>query len=225
MIVRVLVEGPSEDVLLRGWAPRAFPGHEFRVHPHGGKGSLPRAGRTPDRKKTGLLDLLPVTLTSLARARPDDAVVVLVDADDDDCAMLLADLKRMAADLEARPKRLVFRIAIEETEAFYLGDLRALRAAFPEANMAEARTYAPDSVVGTAELFARIVNDGGLNKTWWAEEMAPRLTIHARGSRSPSFKKLIAGIERVLTPSESTRKRRPKKHWKTRHSATRKVKA
>lgn len=222
MIVHVLVEGPSERALIESWAPRAFPGHTFRAHPHEGKGSLPRRGKK-NPTGTGVLDLLPATLEAYAatRATEDDAIVVLVDADDDDCTELVRQLSAMAGRLAPRPQRLVFRIAIEETEAFYLGDLHALRAAFPDADMAKATRYAPDSVVGTAELFGEIVDDGGMNKVSWATEMGPRLTTQPGKSRSPSFRKLHAGIARVVAKAAKPKKRKPK-HWKSRFSAKRK---
>jgi hypothetical protein len=84
--------------------------------------------------------------------------------------------------------RVLVRLAVEEIEAFYLGDLRALERAFPEADMRRARAYVPDSICGTWELFGKIVRDGGGNKVAWAEAMGPRLTTQAERSRSPSFR-------------------------------------
>src|SRR5262249_48257390 len=151
--------------------PRAFPGHQFLVKPHQGKGTLPNARARPDPRKRGLLDLLPATLRAYAESCSDDeAVLVLVDADDDDCEHLLRRMRALAA--EVCPKlRVVFRIAIEETEAFYLGDLRAIKAAFPDANVERARRMTPDSrpPKGTAEVFAEIVGDDTLRKIEWAE--------------------------------------------------------
>lgn len=224
MIVHVLVEGPSERAFIELWAPRAFPGHLFRAHPHEGKGSLPRDVMAPSAPRTGLLDLLPATLQAYAatNAMADHAFLVLVDADDEDCAKLRECLVAMAAALEPRPAHLVFRIAIEETEAFYLGDLSALKLAFPDADMSKARGYLPDSICGTAELFGEVVGDGGLNKVWWATEMGPHVTTNPARSRSPSFRKLHAGIAKLVA-SAPPRPTKPKKHGKSKFSAKHKA--
>ncbi len=225
MIVHVLVEGASERVFVERWAPRAFPGHTFRTHPHGGKGSLPTASAVPSSRATGLLDLLPATLRSYAatKAMADDGFLVLVDADEDSCVELRERLVAMADALDPRPARLVFRIAIEETEAFYLGDLKALKAAFPSADLHRARDYVPDSICDTAELFGEIVGDGGLNKVWWAEEIGPHLSTDPARSRSPSFRKLHAGIATLVKGARAPRAK-PKKHWKSTLSAKRRAK-
>ena len=96
--------------------------------------------------------------------------------------------------------------AIEETEAFYLGDLRALRRAFPEADMERARAYVPDSICGTWEIFGEIVHDDGGNKVAWAEAMGPVITTSPGRSRSPSFRMLLKSL-RELVPSPVVRKK------------------
>lgn len=224
MIVHVLVEGRSESAFIDAWAGRAFPGHEFRPHPHEGKGSLPRKNARPDPRRKGLLDLLPATLRAYGETRTasDYAVVVLVDADEENCLVLKKRLVAMAKEVRPRPQRLLFRIAVEETEAYYLGDLKALKAAFPQADMTRARRYKPDSIVGTAELFGEIVDDGGLNKVAWAHEMGARLTTDAATSRSESFRALVTGITKLVAPRSTPAPKR-KKHWKSRFSAKRKA--
>ena len=104
------------------------------------------------------------------------------------------------------------RLAVEETEAFYLGDLKALKKAFPRADMATARRYVPDSVVDTWELFGRIVHDGGGNKVAWAEAMGPVLTTKASQSRSPSFKGFVRGLLGLAPPAPAKPKRRRYRH-------------
>ncbi len=223
MKVHVLVEGPSERAFIAPWARRAFKGHSFVTHPHQGKGSLPNdLDAVPDRRRRGLLDQLPATLRAYADV--DDAeigVVVLVDVDEEDCANLrqrLLDVcKRVAPKL-----RVVVRIAIEETEAFYLGDLGALAKAFPDADLEMAADYEPDSICGTAELFGRVVGDGGLNKVSWAQTMGPRVTTVPGRSRSPSFRALHRGIARLVESGEGKQPKRRPKHWRARSNEWRK---
>jgi hypothetical protein len=222
--VFVLVEGPSEKVLLERWAPRAFPGHQFFLRPHQGKGELPRR-REVDPKRRGLLDQLPATLRAYAKTcTANEAVLVLVDADDNDCVTLKRQLLELAQN-ECPNLRVVFRIAVEETEAFYFGDLKAIKAAFPDADMERARSFVPDSLPtnGTAEEFATVVGDDTLRKVDWAERMSTKLTTSPAASRSPSFKALHAGIKKLVQVAR-TPKRKAKKHWRSRHSSVRKRK-
>lgn len=225
MRVHVLVEGPSERAFFDRWLPRAFSGHQFVTHPHQGKGALPRhPDQAPPPRRFGLLDLLPATLRAYA-ASPEttnDGVLVVVDADDEPPADLALRIRKIVK--KYAPTRAVVRLAVEETEAYYLGDLRALKAAFPAADMATARAFVPDSIVGTAERFGEIIGDDGLRKVLWAEQMGRRVTTDPARSRSPSFKELHAGIKELVEPAAPSPAPRPgrKKHWKTRHSALRK---
>jgi len=85
--------------------------------------------------------------------------VVLIDADSEDANLFAASIE--AAVMKVAPDLSVLvRIAVEETEAFYLGDLAGLKEAFLGADMAAARAYVPDSICGTAELF-------GNSRRWW----------------------------------------------------------
>lgn len=226
MRIRVLVEGKSEQLLIEQWCIRAFPKHEVIVHPHQGKGEIPNLTKKPDYRRRGLLDQLPATLRALAKEQ-ETAVLVLVDSDDEECTDLKNRLLTLATQIRPKPTRLMFRIAVEETEAFYLGDLKAIRKAYPDADMKKAKRYTPDSVCGTAELFGEIINDDGLNKVAWAEAMGNTLTTRPEGSRSPSFRALHAAfVTLASSPSRPTTAQRPKKagkHWKSRFSAQRKA--
>ena len=215
MTIHVLVEGPSERAFLDHWAPRLLPGYVVRVHPHQGKGALPGTIQArPNPKMRGLLDQLPAKLRGFAEAlNPHaDAVLVLLDADNDDVTALrdsiLAVVQACAPQLPVR-----ISIAVEETEAFYLGDLRALQHAYPAANMGTARAYIPDSICGTWELFGQIVGDDGGNKVAWAEAMGPQITTQPAQSRSMSFRALINSLQALLpapaAPQQPRRYRHP----------------
>jgi hypothetical protein len=122
--------------------------------------------------------------------------VVLVDLDDDDCHDLKKRLVALLDHCESRPV-VLFRIAIEETEAFYLGDPAAIRAAFPQAKIRRMKDYVQDSVCGTWELFQRVVDARSEDKVGWAERMAPHLGTEWKGkgaNRSPSFQQFCKGL-------------------------------
>jgi hypothetical protein len=210
MTVHILVEGLSDAVLLQRWARRVLPGQDVEVHPHQGKGNLPTdLLARPDHRHRGVLDQLPATLRGFARTTSAErhAVVILVDADEQDPSVLAKNIER-AAKAIAPSLSVTVGVAVEETEAFYLGDLAALKKAFPDANMKLARAYLPDSVCGTCERFGEIVGDGGGNKVAWAEAMGPVLTTTESKSRSPSFKSFLGALRNLL-PKATTAK--PKK--------------
>jgi hypothetical protein len=203
MRLHVLVEGDSEEALMRGWLPRFLPpAHKFVVIRHRGKGKLSRDPlQVPDIRREGLLDQLPAKLRAYGKSLnpATDRVLVLVDADDDHCRELK---QRMLAALEqCNPRPIVlFRIAIEETEAFYLGDPTAIRRAFPQARIQRMRSYVQDSVCETWELFQRVIGSVVEDKVGWAELMAPHLGTDWRGrnaNRSPSFRQFCLGLLRL----------------------------
>jgi hypothetical protein len=216
MKVHILVEGKSDKAFLDGWVNRAFRGHIFKVHPHQGKGTLPpNPSAPPLPKHQGLLDQLPAKLRAFAQVASSDdiAVLVLVDADNENCITLKRDLVQISGS-QAPGLNVLFRIAVEESEAFYLGDLRALRLAFPQADMARAQAYQPDSICGTAELFGVIVDDASMNKVSWGERMGQHMSTQAMQNRSPSFRCLHAGLLKLVNapPVSPTSRLRKYRH-------------
>jgi hypothetical protein len=219
MHIEVLVEDASGGLLLETLLPKIIGAngqpHTWRIHPFKGKGKLPdnySAKNTPHR--WGLLDQLPRLLRGYDRAPGIDAVVVIVDADCDDCKDLLARLKAAAAQCNPRQTTL-FRIAIEEVEAWYLGDRQAILAAFPKAKKAVLDDYVQDSACGTWEVLSDAVYSGGATaikrhgwplpgqiKCDWAQKIGPRLDPER--NRSPSFCKFRDGILRLTASRPST---------------------
>lgn len=199
MRLHVLVEGESEEALLKGWLPRFLPpGHSFNIIRHRGKGRLPRDPVRDLGRREGLLDQLPAKLRAYGRSLDPatDRLLVLVDADDDPCSELKQRLLESLESCDPRPV-VLFRLAIEETEAFYLGDPQAIRRAFPQAKLQRLKSYVQDSVCGTWELFQSVIGDPVEDKPGWAERMAPHLGTAWRGSdanRSPSFRQLCRGL-------------------------------
>ncbi|HBL27141.1 MAG TPA: hypothetical protein DD490_09930 [Acidobacteria bacterium] len=199
MRLHVLVEGDSEEALLRGWLPRFLPSHSFVIIRHRGKGRLSRdPHHEMGGRREGLLDQLPAKLRAYGKSLDPatDRVLVLVDADDEPCMELKQRLLETLGQCDPRPA-VLFRLAIEETEAFYLGDPQAIRRAFPHARLQRMKTYEQDSICGTWELFQRVIGAGVVDKVEWAEQMAPCLGTTWQGkdaNRSPSFQQLCSGL-------------------------------
>jgi len=191
--VEVLVEERSMEVLLAQLLPRLLPGTSFQIHPHQGK---------PD-----LLAKLPGKLLAYARWIPPTwRILVVTDRDDEDCMRLKAQLDDVSRDLRASPgaDRVVLnRLAIEELEAWYFGDWRAVRKAYPKAPAgipAQAKYRSPDEIRGgTWEAFERVLQEagyfvGGLRKI----EAARAISSHMEPARntSPSFRALRDALAR-----------------------------
>ncbi len=200
----ILVEGGSDVPTLREIMTRRFrltEGVDFRIHPHKGRGKLPSNPLArPDPKHQALLDQLPAKLRGFGRSLGDNAcVLVVLDVDDTPCHQLLDELNDMLKDLPSRPKNVLFRLAIEETESWFIADEQAIVQAYPKAKVQTLRGIQPDAIVGAWEALAKALqmnpkNVTGADKYAWAEAIAPHLELDS--PRSPSLKKLIEGILR-----------------------------
>ena len=199
----VLVEGASDVPVVREVLQRRFElteNEHFRIHPHQGKGKLPaNPSATPDRNKRQLLHQLPAKLRGYAKSAPDAVVLVVVDADKTPCAQLLAALNTMLSQLNPRPARVLFRLAIEETESWFIADIPAIQKAFPKAKVAALKKLQPDAVVGAWERLAEAIGStgsSGTDKRRWSEQISPHLDL--ANPRSPSLGKFISGVAREL---------------------------
>ncbi|MDR1934910.1 MAG: DUF4276 family protein, partial [Candidatus Accumulibacter sp.] len=209
MHIEILVEDSSGKKLLEAVLPKLFGTqghpHSWRVHAYKGVGRIPKNLNTAaDPARRILLDQLPRILRGYGNTPGIDAVVIVLDADRRNCADFLVELKTLAAGCNSVPNTL-FRLAIEEMEAWYLGDRQALIAAYPRAKVAMLNQYHQDSVCGTWELLADAVHPGGSAaikkagwplpgqiKCEWAEKIGPLL--EPERNVSPSFGKLRDGL-------------------------------
>lgn len=213
MHIEILVEDTSGEKLLESLLPRMLGAqgdpHTWRVHSYKGIGRIPKglnAGGDPAKRI--LLDQLPRLLRGYGNTPGIDAVLVVLDSDRRNCVDFLTELKALAAACNPAPNTL-FRIAIEEMEAWYFGDRQALTLAYPRAKVEVLNRYAQDSVCGTWELLADAVYPGGsaaIKKAgWplpgqvkheWAEKIGPLLDLER--NVSPSFGKLRDGLRRLV---------------------------
>ncbi|WP_083490204.1 DUF4276 family protein [Stenotrophomonas daejeonensis] len=213
MHIEILVEDTSGEKLLESLLPKLFgeqgDPHTWRLHAYKGIGRIPKnlnAGGDPAKRI--LLDQLPKLLRGYGKTPGIGAVVVVLDSDRRNCVDFLAELKALAAGCNPAPNTL-FRIAIEEMEAWYFGDRKALITAYPRAKIDVLNRYAQDSVCGTWELLADAIYPGGsaaIKKArWplpgqvkheWAGRIGPLLDLDH--NLSPSFGKLRDGLRRLV---------------------------
>lgn len=213
MHIEVLVEDKSGELLLAALLPKIL-GESgsictWRLHSYRGIGRIPTNLRgTADPAKRILLDQLPRVLGGYAKTPGIDAVVVVLDTDSRDCRVFLQELRSLAQAC-APALTVMFRLAIEEMEAWYLGDPPALAATFPTRKSIALAGYAQDSICGTWELLAEAVYPGGVQairaagwplpgqvKCEWAKAIGPMLTVDANAS--VSFCKFRDGLRQLV---------------------------
>jgi hypothetical protein len=203
MILEILVEEPSAERALSVLVPRIIgPRHDFAIRPLRSKRALLVA-------VTGRL----IGYSSWVR-EADGKVVVLVDRDNEDCVLLKAFLEKAAADAglptpsTARTMADVVvlnRIVIEELEAWFFGDVPALRAAYPRLPAgleSQARYRDPEAIAGgTWEALQNLLQQygyfsAGLAKTVAAAEIARHMSVE--NNRAKSFQVFRDGLRRLV---------------------------
>jgi hypothetical protein len=201
MHFEVLVEEISAAKALNNILPKIITKkHTFRImHYHG---------------KKDMLKNLPVALRGYSKwIPPDYKIIILMDQDKDDCIELKALLEQLAnnANLKTKSSALpgedfmvLNRIAVEELEAWLLGDTDALRTAYPKVSRTFERTAKyrnPDTISGTWEALERLLQHSGYFKTGLRKsECATAISMHMQplNNRSRSFHVFWEGISHCL---------------------------
>lgn len=203
---QILVEGASDAPTMREIMTRKFnlkEGVHFKIHPHRGRGNLPKdIEAPPDPRQRTLLHQLPATLRAYSHCGEDICVLVVVDADDTPCQELLKSLNEMLNKLSRKPSKVLLRLAIEETESWFIADHDAVKRAFPKVDSKKLAAIQPDSIVGAWEKLAEALemkkaSVTGADKYAWAEKIAPHLNLD--DAPSPSLNKLISRVHEHLT--------------------------
>ena len=204
MHFEILVEDQSGKKALDILVPKIIGEvHTYKVHAFKGIGRVPKKMKNArEAANRMLLDSLPKLLKGYGHTfsgyrNYQAAVIVICDLDDKNCVMFrqqLCDiLNACSPKSETR-----FCIAIEEGEAWFLGDLPAIKNAYPKAKDAVLNSYVKDSICGTWEKLADAIYPGGsavltakgwqavgAEKSKWAEGISPYMTVDI--NQSPSF--------------------------------------
>lgn len=212
--IEILIEDASGGILVKHIMDKYAAGREnieYKLHSFKGIGKIPTKVNKLSQVKSGkLLTDLPQYLRGISAAIKNvsgkKAIFVILDSDDEDCAELKDELIQMYQTLDL-PVQAFFCIAIEEMEAWLLGDEEALTQAYPSAKRSVLQHYVQDSAVGTWEVLADAICPGGakrLKKTaaWyeigklkseWADKIGERLDI--RNNASQSFRYFIGKLD------------------------------
>jgi hypothetical protein len=196
--IEFLVEEPSSEVALHNIVPKVL-GHNFSfaIHPHQGK---------PD-----LMQKLPGRLRGYKAWIPEDwRIAVLVDADNEDCLEIKNELEKAARDARLITKsiaasgsrfQVLNRLAIEELEAWFFGDIAALHAAYPRVSLNlenKAKYRNPDEILGgTWEALERELQQvgyysAGLSKISAARDIS--ISMVPERNQSKSFQVFRKGL-------------------------------
>ena len=205
MHLEILVEDQSGKAFLQMALQRIVTGdHTFRVHAYKGIGHIPKnLNKSTDLSKRILLDQLPRLLrgygVAFAKHMPyyKAGVVVVCDLDDKSREEFLHELTGVLDSCSPKPDA-IFCLAIEEGEAWLLGDITSIKRAYPNAKQAVLASYVNDPICGTWEKLADAVYPGGAQalstrgwqavgteKSRWANRITPHMDFAA--NRSPSF--------------------------------------
>ncbi|KAF0127376.1 MAG: hypothetical protein FD189_123 [Elusimicrobia bacterium] len=198
--IEFLVEEPSAESALDNLLPKILPaGVTFQVHPYEGKSNLLK--KLPGRLK-GYKNWLPSGWK----------IVVLIDEDRQDCGAIKRQLEDAArqAGLSTKSEapgnfQVLNRIAIEELEAWFFGDIQALSTAYPGVPIslsAKAAYRDPDAIKGgTWEKLERVLQKAGYFSTGLRKiEAATEISRHMipDDNRSKSFQTLLSGIKAMF---------------------------
>ena len=138
------------------------------------------------------------------------AIVVVLDNDDRQGEAFREELENVARQNMILADH-VFCIAVEEVEAWLLGDQKALTAAYPAARSQVLREYVQDSICGTWEVLADAIYPGGIArikknhlsymeigrlKSEWARQIGIHMDL--QNNASPSFNYFIQEIKRRI---------------------------
>lgn len=128
--------------------------------------------------------------------RPDSSFIVLRDQDADDCRNLKARLTALCEQSGKRAYRV--RIACRELEAFYLGDLSAVKEVYPVCRETqETRKFRnPDALGAPADELFKITK-GEYRKISGSREISRRLKLDG-SNRSASFNALLSAIRDAI---------------------------
>lgn len=205
MHFEILVEDQSGKKMLDILVPKIVgEEHTYKIYPYKGIGRIPRNMKdTQNAAKHILLENLPKLLKGYGKTfsgYPTDypaVVIVVCDLDDKNLKAFRKELCDILDQCNPKPETR-FCFAIEEGEAWFLGDLNAIRMAYPNAKSQILHAYVNDSICGTWEKLADAVYHGGsaalygegwqaigTEKSRWAERITPFMAVITNAS--PSF--------------------------------------
>jgi hypothetical protein len=188
--IEFLLEEASAEIVLNEIIPKII-GNNITFSPRNFNGKQNLLKKLPERLK-GYKNRL--------NYEKDLKIVVLIDEDREDCSKLKQELEEIAKEIglithsESEDFQVLNRIAVEELEAWFFGDIKALRTKYPKIspNLLTKQSYRnPDEIKGgTFEALQRVLNQAGYYskgytpKTEIARNIAPYMNPNVNVSKS-----------------------------------------
>lgn len=168
MHFQYLVEDQSGAALIRILMQKIvelYPNATYDCKGFRGIGGFTRKNTIKETKTGKLLNDLATYLRGFDRSLQSfpSVIIVVLDSDDHDVQQFRSELEAVAMQNMIKIDH-VFCLAVEEIEAWLLGDRHALLSAYPHAKMHVLNTYVQDSICGTWEVLADAVYPGGTSK-------------------------------------------------------------
>ncbi len=220
MYFQFLIEDQSTSILVNHVMEKVRNQHiedciEWNVKAFGGIGHLQKKGNVLQRKTGKLLNDLPLYMKAFSKvlqSMENATLVIVLDNDKRDTEQFKRELEQVAlANLVLCDY--TFCIAVKEMEAWLLGDVEAIKAAYPNARIQFIKRYEQDGICDTWQALAEIVYPKGLSnlrkkadgnykeiakaKCEWADKIGQCLNLHENAS--PSYQYFIGEIEKRLS--------------------------
>ena len=222
MYFQFLIEDRSAEILiehLMGKIKEYYPGNEIYYDSKSfkGIGHLKKTGDLLERKTGSLLNDLRMYLRAFDRKfsrMKEVSIVIVLDNDMRDVKRFREDLELLAIESMVFTDH-VFCIAVKEMEAWLLGDIEAIEAAYPHIRKSVIKNYNQDGLEDTWEVLADAVYKNGLKglrkkadnayteigkaKAEWADRIGGFMNLEC--NRSPSFQYFITSIKSRIEAS------------------------
>lgn len=208
-----LIEDASSEILVRILMDRIADNREditYDCKSFRGIGGFTPKNTVKETRTNKLLNDLATYLRGFDRSLQGfpAVIVVVVDNDDRDPADFKQEMHHVAEINNIRIDH-VFCIAVEEMEAWLLGDSAALQKAYPNARNNVLQRYEQDSICGTWELLADAIYSGGRKKMMalpygergkikaeWAKNIGQYMI--PEDNVSPSFRNFMQEIQKRI---------------------------
>lgn len=216
MYFQFLVEDMSGGYLIRKLMDQVVaqnPDVSYDCKSFKGIGGFTKKNTVKETKTGKLLNDLATYLRGFNKSLQNmpAVIVVVMDNDDRDTEAFRAELEQVANQNMIVVDH-IFCIAVEEIEAWLLGDEKAILAAYPNAKISHLHSYKQDSICGTWEVLADVVYPGGRTKMKkacqsygeigkikceWANNIGSY--IDWGNNKSPSFQFFASEISKRIT--------------------------
>lgn len=216
MHFQFLIEDQSGGILINHIIQKLllmYPNNTFDCKSFRGIGGFTKKNTVKETKTGKLLNDLITYMKGFSKSLQgiDAAIIVVLDNDDNNPEKFREMLESTIRERNISIDHTVC-LAVEEMEAWLLGDRDALKSAYPGLKVQILNNYVQDSICGTWETLAEAIYPGGMKrlkkdcptfrevgalKAQWADRIGKHLDLNS--NMSPSFQFLILELQRRVS--------------------------